>query len=148
MALYLLFQIMLSWLAAFCILVLFYKTVSATQSEIYREPAFLTWLLAMLEVDFSLKAKFISSTIISHGMGICLTAVYCLIWYCEFREISWTASLFIGFISALLRIISWTFLILVIPSGHLDNFKGYYLQLVFLHNLFTIIVLMVYKAVQ
>jgi hypothetical protein len=146
MAFYLLSQIIMSWLITFCILFLFYKTVSATDNEIYREPTFLTWLLTMFDVDFSLKAKFIASSIISHGMGICFAAIYYLIWYYEFKEISWTTSFFIGLISALLRIISWTFLLLIIPSQQAKNFKGYYLQLVFLHNIFTIIVLTVYKC--
>ncbi|KFF02899.1 hypothetical protein [Flavobacterium reichenbachii] len=147
MALYLLFQIIVSWSIAFCILQLFYKIVSATNNEIYREPTFLTWLLTFFDIDFSLKAKFIASTVINHFMGLCFTAVYYLIWYCEFTEISWTTTLAVGLVTALLRIISWIFLLIIIPSAKVSNFKGYYLQLVFLHNIFTIIVLTLYRLV-
>ena len=145
MAFYLLFQIVISWLVACCILRLFYTTVSATVHEVYREPALLTLLLNKANIDFSLKAKVMSGSILHHIIGLCFAAVYYLIWYYEFGEISWTTSLIIGVISGLLRIISWTFLLEVIPSGQLNNFKGYYLQLVFVHNIFTFSAIIIYQ---
>lgn len=145
MALNLLFQILTSWLIAYCALSLFYKTVSATYSEIYREPTFLTSILTGVDLNFHPTAKFIVSGILNHSIGICFAGIYYLIWYYEFADISFTTSLIIGFISALLRIISWTLLLIVIPSSWLINFKGYYLQLVFLHSIFTFIVAILYK---
>lgn len=145
MIFYLLFQIFISWLVASYILKVFYKTVTIADTEVYREPTLLTSLLAAVGIDFSLKAKFIAGRIIHHSMGLCFAAVYYLVWYNEFKEISWTTSLIIGVISALLRIISWIFLLEIIPSSRLTYFKGYYLQLVFVHSIFTIATLMVYK---
>lgn len=145
MALYLLFQIFTSWFIAYCALRLFYKTVSATDSEIYREPTLLTAILTGIDLNFHPTAKFIVSCILNHSIGICFAGIYYLIWYYEFADVSFTTSLIIGLISALLRIISWTFLIIIIPSSRLINFKGYYLQLVFFHNVFTLIVMILYK---
>ncbi len=145
MALNLLYQVLTSWLIAYCVLRLFYKTVSATNSEIYREPTFLTWILAGADLNLHPTAKFIVSGILNHGIGIFFAGIYYLMWYYEFADISFTTSLMIGLISALLRIVSWTFLLIIIPSSWLINFKGYYLQLVFLHNIFTFIVAILYK---
>lgn len=145
MAFYLFFQIFVSWLITYCTLKLFYKTVSAKNHEIYQEPTFLTCILSLVAIDFSLKAKFIASNILYHCIGLCFAAIYYFIWYYEFSEISWTISLILGFVNSLLHIISWTFLLIIIPSAYLKNFKGYYLQLVFVNNIFTITTLTVYK---
>lgn len=145
MIFYLLFQIFISWLIASCILRLFYKTLSVNSSEVYREPKLLTFLLEAIQRDFTPKAKFMAGMILHHSMGLLFAAIYYLIWYCEFTEISWTVSFIIGLISGVLRIISWIFLLEVIPSAHLANFNGYYLQLVFIGNVFTIGTFTVYK---
>jgi len=141
----LLFQIFISWFTACCLLKVFYITLSVKNTEIYQEPALLTSLLSVFSVTLSHKSNYIASKILHHCMGLCFTTVYYLIWFYEFREISWTASLIIGLINSLLRIISWIFLLEIIPSARLTNFKGYYLQLVFVHNIFTIAIITVYK---
>lgn len=145
MIFYLLFQIFISWFVASCILKLFYKTVSVKDIEVYREPALLTFLLTAIDINFPLRAKFITGKILHHCIGVCFASIYYLIWYYEFKEISWTISLIIGLINGLLHIIGWVFLLEIIPSSRLSNFKGYYLQLVFVHNVFTISAITIYE---
>jgi hypothetical protein len=144
MILYLFFQILISWLTASCIINLFNAAVSAPENKIYLEPTLLTGLFAIVDINLTLKTQLIAGKILHHTIGICFTAVYYLVWYYEFAEISWTTSFIIGLISGLIRIISWTFLV-EIPSARFINFKGYYLQLVFVHNIFTITALGIYK---
>ncbi|OXA82074.1 hypothetical protein SAMN05444397_101891 [Flavobacterium aquidurense] len=138
MIFYLLFQILVSWLVACCIIRIFNKALSTPAIKFYQEPALLTSILSANAIDLSLKTKLRIGKVLHHTFGLCFAAIYYLIWYCEFDEISWTTSIIIGFISALIRIISWTFLLEIIPAVHTANFKGYYLQLVFIHNIFII----------
>ncbi|TPG45266.1 hypothetical protein [Flavobacterium pectinovorum] len=138
MILHLLFQILISWLLTCCILKIFNKALSTPDNEFYQEPALLTSLLFAIDIDLPLKAKLRAGKILHHSFGLCFATIYYLLFYCEFGEISWTTSIIIGLINGLIRIISWTFLIEIIPSAHTVNFKGYYLQLVFMHNLFII----------
>jgi hypothetical protein len=138
MILSLLFQILISWLLTCCILKIFNKALSTPDNEFYQEPALLTSLFFVIDIDLPLKAKLRAGKILHHSFGLCFATIYYLLLYCEFGEISWTTSIIIGFINGLIRIISWTFLIEIIPSVHTVNFKGYYLQLVFMHNLFII----------
>lgn len=144
MVLYLFFQILISWITASCLLNLFNIAVSAPENKIYREPTLLTALLAVAAIQLTLKGQLIAGKIIHHTIGICFTAVYYLIWYHEFAEISWTITFMLGLVIGLIRIVSWTFLLEIIPAARLVNFKGYYLQLVFLHNIFTVSVLGIY----
>ncbi|QOG01262.1 hypothetical protein [Flavobacterium sp. MDT1-60] len=139
MILYLLFQILISWLVSCFILRLFNRALSVSDNEFYQEPTLLTSLLSALNIDFPLKTKLKAGQLLHHSFGLCFATIYYLLWYSEFGEISWTTSIIIGFINALIRIISWTFLIEIIPSVHTTNFKGYYLQLVFVHNIFIIL---------
>lgn len=139
MILSLFFQIFISWLVGCCILRLFNTALSASDNEIYLEPALLTSLLSALNINFPLKAKLKAGQLLHHGFGLCFATIYYLLWYSEFGEISWTTSLIIGFITAVIRIISWMFLVEIIPPIYTANFKGYYLQLVFIHNVFIII---------
>jgi hypothetical protein len=138
MILSLLFQILVSWLVACCIIRAFNKALATPDVKFYQEPTLITSILSLIAIDLSLKTKLRIGKVLHHSFGLCFAAVYYLIWYCEFEEISWTTSIIIGFISALIRIISWTFLLEIIPSVHTTNFKGYYLQLVFVHNIFII----------
>ena len=139
MILFLLFQIFISWLAACCMLRIYSKALSASGTQFYQEPALLTSLLLALGLNLSLKAKLKIGKFLHHSFGLCFATVYYLIWYCEFEEISWTTSIIIGVITGLIQIISWIFLLKIIPAVHTSNFKGYYLQLVFVHNIFIIV---------
>jgi hypothetical protein len=138
MILYLLSQILTSWLVACCILRLFNKAVSVKDTEFYREPTLLTSIFSAINIDLTIKSKLKAGKILHHSFGLFFTTVYYMMWYSEFGEISWSTSIIIGFINALIRIISWTLLFEIIPAVHTVNFKGYYLQLVFIHNLFII----------
>jgi hypothetical protein len=144
MIFYFLFQIFISWVITCCILKLFNLVLSASHNEAYREPVLLTSLLAVVDIHLSLKNKLMAGRILHHTIGLCFTSIYYLIWYYEFAEISMTMSFIIGFIISLLNIISWTFLLEIIPAVRLVNFKGYYLQLVFVHSIFTILSLTIY----
>lgn len=142
---YLFFQILISWITASFIIKLFNVAVSVPENKIYLEPTLLTGLFAVVDISLTLKTQLIAGKILHHTIGICFTAVFYLVWYYEFAEISWTTSFILGIISGLIRIISWTFLLEIIPSARLINFRGYYLQLVFVHNIFTITALGIYK---
>ena len=148
MILYLLFQILISWLLTCCILKIFNTALSNPENEFYREPALLTSLLFAIDINLPLKAKLKAGKILHHSFGLCFATIYYLLWYNEFAEISWTTTTIIGFINGLIRIISWTFLVEIIPSTHTKNFKGYYLQLVFVHNIFIIIAFSVDWLIQ
>lgn len=139
MILYLCFQIFISWLVSCCILQVFNKALSTSDNEFYQEPSLLTSLLSVLNIDFPFKAKLKAGKVLHHSFGLCFASIYYLLWCVEFGEISWTTSIIIGFINALIRIISWMFLVEIIPSIYTANFKGYYLQLVFVHNIFIIL---------
>ena len=139
MILSMLFQIVVSWLVACCILRIFSSALSASGSQFYQEPALLTILLSSIDINLQLKTKLKAGALLHHSFGLFFAAIYYLLWYFEFTEISWTTSLIIGLVNGLISIISWTFLLEVIPSVYINNFKGYYLQLAFVHNLFIII---------
>lgn len=141
----LLFHIFVSWLITCCILKIFNKALVTSENEFYQEPALLTSLLAAVDVDLTSKAKLRAGMLLHHVFGLCFATVYYIICYYEFAEISWSMSLIIGIISGFVRIISWTFLLEIIPATHLSNFRGYYLQLVFVHNIFTISTLTLYN---
>ena len=144
MILHLHFQILISWLVTCCILRIFNKALSTPDNEFYQEPALLTGLLSAIDINLSLNTKLLTGKILHHILGICFAAVYYLIWYSEFAEISLTTTLFIAIINGLIRIIGWTFLLEIIPSLRLTNFKGHYLQVVFVHNIFTLSTLILY----
>lgn len=138
MILSLLFQILISWLVACCIIRIFNMALSTPDTKFYQEPALLTSILSAVAIDLTLKTKLRIGKLLHHSFGLCFAAVYYIIWYSEFAEISWSTSIIIGFVTGLIRIISWTFLLEIIPSVHTANFKGYYLQLVFVHSIFII----------
>lgn len=138
MIFFLLFQIVISWLVACCIIRIFNLAVASPDAKFYQEPTLLTSILSAIAIDLTLKTKLRIGKVLHHSFGLCFAAIYYLIWYCEFAEISWTTSIIIGVISALIRIISWTFLLEIIPTVYTSNFKGYYLQLVFVHSIFII----------
>lgn len=139
MILPLLFQILISWLFACCIIRIFNMALSSPDAKFYQEPTLLTSILTALTIDLTLKTKLRIGKVLHHSFGLCFAAVYYMIWYSEFAEISWSTSIIIGFVTGLIRIISWTFLLEIIPSVHTANFKGYYLQLVFVHSIFIIV---------
>ena len=139
MILSLLFQILISWLVACCIIRIFNLAVASPDAKFYQEPTLLTSILSAIAIDLTLKTKLRIGKLLHHSFGLCFAAVYYVIWYSEFAEISWSTSIIIGFVTGLIRIISWTFLLEIIPSVHTSNFKGYYLQLVFVHNIFIIV---------
>lgn len=138
MILPLLFQILISWIVACCIIRIFNMALSSPDAKFYQEPTLLTSILSAIAINLTLKTKLRIGKLLHHSFGLCFAAVYYLIWYSEFAEISWSTSIIIGFVTGLIRIISWTFLLEIIPSVHTANFKGYYLQLVFVHSIFII----------
>lgn len=138
MILPLLFQILISWIVACCIIRIFNMALPSPDAKFYQEPTLLTSILSAIAINLTLKTKLRIGKLLHHSFGLCFAAVYYLIWYSEFAEISWSTSIIIGFVTGLIRIISWTFLLEIIPSVHTANFKGYYLQLVFVHSIFII----------
>jgi len=109
MILSMLFQIVVSWLVACCILRIFSSALSASGSQFYQEPALLTILLSSIDINLPLKTKLKAGQLLHHSFGLYFTAIYYLLWYFEFTEISWTTSLIIGLVNTLISIISWTF---------------------------------------
>ncbi len=142
---HLLFQILFSWFVACFILKLFNSAISAPHSEIYREPELLIDFFDFIKINFSVKAKLIASRTLHHIIVLCFITIYYLVWYYEFAEISWEISFIIGILISMVSIIRWIFLIEIIPSARLANFKGYYLQTVFIYNIFTITAFTVYR---
>ena len=145
MIFYMFFQILISWLLACGILKLFNKAISIPQTNIYQEPKLLTDLLAIIEIEMSLKGKLMAGRILHNTIGLCFTAIYYLIWYNQFAEISLLISFSIGIIISLLGIISWIFIHEIVPADRMTNFRGYYLQLVFVYNVFTLIAVAIYQ---
>ena len=145
MIFYMFFQILISWLLACGILKLFNKAISIPQTNIYQEPKLLTDLLAIIEIEMSLKGKLMAGRILHNTIGLCFTAIYYLIWYNQFAEISLLISFSIGIMISLLGIISWIFIHEIVPTDRITNFRGYYLQLVFVYNVFTLIAVAIYQ---
>ncbi|PBJ07977.1 hypothetical protein [Flavobacterium sp. ACN6] len=141
---YLLFQILISWLIACGILVLFNRATFTSYTEVYSEAKLITNILTVFNVNPSLQGKLITSRILHHVTGLYFAAAYYLMWYYEFVEVSWNTSFLIGISIGLLRYMSWIFLLEIIPKSYIVNFKGYYLHHIFLHAIFTILILSVY----
>lgn len=140
-------QIFLSCLTAGFILKIYHSYIAAKTSEIYPEPLLLTLLLCSAGFTFNDRAKYWSSRIIYNLFGATFAALYHIIWYYEFQEISITAVILISFVLAFIQIIGSTLLLEIISSVRLTYFKGYYLQLVMIHNVFTCLVFIPYSLI-
>ena len=144
MIFYLLLHILVSWFLTCAILRFFNLMISSTSNEFHREPSLLTSLFAWADIQMTPEKTIMAGRIVHHIIGIFFTSVYYLIWYYEFAEISLIITVGIGFVIGLLNIISWAILQEIIPAVRLADFKGYYLQQVFVHNIITIIAILIY----
>lgn len=138
MILYLLFQILISWMVTCCLLKIFNKALSISKNEFYQDPALFTGFLSAIDINLHQETKLKIGMVVHHIFGLCFAAIYYLIWYSEFSEISWMTTIIIGIVNALMGIISWAFLLEIIPAVHIRNFKGYYLQQVFVNHILII----------
>lgn len=141
---YLLFQIFISWSIAYIILGLVNKITFVSYTDVYREAKLITSFFKIFNVHLSIQHKLFISRILHHITGMYFISVYYVMWYYEFTEISWKMSFLIGIVISLVRFMSWIFLLEIFPSSRTSKFKGYYLQHVFLHNTFTIMILSAY----
>lgn len=138
-------QILISSIAATSVMTLFSYAVSASARELYKEPVLLTYVLSHLHLKISPKLKNILAWVLHYIIGLLFVIGYHFLWYNEFLEISWAASILLGVISGIIGIISWVILFEIVPQKPNIDFKGYYIQLFVAHVIFGVVAFLVYK---
>ncbi|TDO73224.1 hypothetical protein EV143_106166 [Flavobacterium chryseum] len=138
-------QILISSIAATSVMTLFSYAVSASARELYKEPVLLTYVLSHLHLKISPNLKNILAWVLHYIIGLLFVIGYHFLWYNEFLEISWAASILLGVISGIIGIISWVILFEIVPQKPNIDFKGYYIQLFVAHVIFGVVAFLVYK---
>ncbi|MEO6177031.1 MAG: hypothetical protein ABIP27_17895 [Flavobacterium circumlabens] len=138
-------QILISSVAATSVMTLFSYAVSMSAREIYKEPLLLTYILTGLHLKVSPNLKTVLGWILHYLIGLCFVMGYHFLWFNEFLEVSWAASILLGIISGIIGIISWVILFEIVPQKPNIDFKGYYIQLFVAHVIFSVIAFLVYK---
>jgi hypothetical protein len=138
-------QILISSVAATSVMTVFSYAVSMSAREIYKEPILLTYLFTALHLNVSPNLKTILGWILHYLIGLIFVIGYHFLWFHEFLEISWAASILLGIISGIIGIISWVILFEIIPQKPNIDFRGYYIQLFVAHIIFSVTAFLVYK---
>lgn len=139
------FQILISSIAATSVMTLFSYAVSASAREIYKEPVLLTYVFTRLHIKISPNLKNILAWVLHYLIGLFFVIGYHFLWFNEFLEISWAASILIGVVSGIIGIIGWVILFEIIPQKPNINFTVYYIQLFVAHVIFGVVAFLVYK---
>lgn len=138
-------QILISSVAATSVMILFSYAVSMSAREIYKEPVLLTYVFTVLHLKVSPNLKTILGWILHYLIGLAFVIAYHILWFNEFLEISWSASILLGIISGIIGIISWIILFEIIPQKPDIDFRGYYIQLFIAHIIFSVTAFVVYS---
>lgn len=138
-------QILISSIAATSVMTLFSYAVSEGARETYKEPVLLGYLLSSFNITISPQLKLFLGWLMHYLIGVAFVIAYHIVWYYQFMDISWAASILLGIISGIIGIISWVILFEIVPSKPNIDFKGYYAQLFVAHVIFAIVAYVVYK---
>ena len=137
-------QILISSLVATSVMTLFSYIISESFRELYKEPVLLSYCLTTLAISLSAKTKNILGWIIHYAIGFLFVLGYYLIWENEIMNKTWTAALILGAISGIIGIASWVIIFKISDYKPKIDFKGYYLQLFFVHVIFGLSAFTVY----
>lgn len=142
---YIISQIIVTTIAATSAMTLFSYVVSASARELYKEPVLLTYVLASLNIEITLKTKVILSWILHYIIGLFFIVVYHIFWFYDFAALSWLSAFLFGFASGIIGILGWIFLFEIVPKKPNIDFKGYYIQLLIAHIIFGLAGFAVYR---
>jgi hypothetical protein len=115
MNLHIVLQIVISSIAATSLMTFFSYAVSASAREFYKEPLLLTYIFTSLHLKVASDLKIILGWVLHYLIGLFFVIGYHYLWYNEFLEISWAASILLGVISGIIGIISWVILFEIVP---------------------------------
>jgi len=142
-----LFKIFISWLSALITFFTFIRSVSdISDNELYKKPELLSSLFSIFNFNLSEKVLILSGTVTHHLVTLLFVMIYHILWFNEFKEISWIITISIGVFISMMLFLVWTLIIHVLPRQSLINFKGHYLQIVFFCNFFTMLMVGTYMT--
>jgi hypothetical protein len=144
MDIYILLQILLATIAATSAMTLFSYAISASFRELYKEPVLLTFLLAQLKIDVSLKSKATLAWLLHYFIGFIFVFIYHLLWVNNILQLSFLNALLLGAASGIIGIIGWMILFRLADYKPKIDFKGYYIQLFFAHIIFGLVAALFY----
>jgi hypothetical protein len=136
MDIYALLQILVATIAATSAMTLFSYAVSASFRELYKEPVLLTFLLAQLKIEVSLKSRATLAWLLHYFIGFIFVLIYHFLWVNDILKLSILNALLLGSISGIIGIIGWMIMFRLADYKPNIDFKGYYIQLFFAHTIF------------
>jgi hypothetical protein len=145
MTFHILFQILITTIAATSAMTLFSYVVSASARELYKEPVLLTYILSSLKLEVSPQIKMLLAWLLHYLIGLFFVVVYHYLWVCEVVEMSWPAAFVLGAASGIIGILGWVFMFKIVSQKPNIDIKGYYVQLFFAHVIFGIVAFFVYQ---
>ncbi|MFL9831750.1 hypothetical protein ABS764_12920 [Flavobacterium sp. ST-87] len=137
-------QILISSLVATSVMTLFSYIISESFRELYKEPVLLSYCLTALAISLSAKTKNVLGWIIHYAIGFLFVFGYYLLWENEIISETWIAAFILGAISGIIGILSWVIIFKISDYNPKIDFKGYYLQLFFVHVIFGLSAFAVY----
>ncbi|MNQ47181.1 hypothetical protein D3C85_610170 [compost metagenome] len=145
MTFHILFQILITTIAATSAMTLFSYVVSASARELYKEPVLLTYILSSLKLEVSPQIKMLLAWLLHYLIGLFFVVVYHYLWVYDVVEMSWPAAFVLGAASGIIGILGWVFMFKIVPQKPNIDIKGYYVQLFFAHVIFGIVAFFVYQ---
>ena len=144
MDIYALLQILVATIEATSAMTLFSYAVSASFRELYKEPVLLTFLLAQLKIEVSLKSRATLAWLLHYFIGFIFVLIYHFLWVNDILKLSILNALLLGSISGIIGIIGWMIMFRLADYKPNIDFKGYYIQLFFAHIIFGVVAALFY----
>ena len=145
MTFHILFQILITTIAATSAMTLFSYVVSASARELYKEPVLLTYILSSIKMEVSPLTKTVLAWLLHYVIGLAFVVAYHFLWVHDVVEMSWPVALVMGAISGIIGILGWMVMFKMVPQKPNIDFKGYYVQLFFAHIIFGVVAFFVYQ---
>lgn len=128
--------ILLAMFAATSLMTAFSYFVSESFNKLYKEPLLLQYLMSIWHLELSPNAKMVAGWAIHYGIGLIFVAGYFVLWKWDLYEITWLSGLIFGAIIGIIGIGGWEAMFTLTNHNPKIDFKGYYLQLFFVHIIF------------
>jgi hypothetical protein len=144
MDIYTLLQILVATIAATSAMTLFSYIISSSFRELYKEPVLLTFLLAQLKIEVSLKSKATLAWLLHYFIGLIFVVIYHFLWVNGILKLSLLNAFLLGSISGIIGIIGWMILFRLADYKPSIDFKGYYIQLFLAHIIFGLTAALIY----
>ena len=145
MTFHILFQILITTIAATSAMTLFSYVVSASARELYKEPVLLTYILSSIKMEVSPLTKTVLAWLLHYVIGLFFVLIYHYLWVYNIVELSWPAAFVLGALSGIVGILGWIIMFKIVPQKPNIDFRGYYVQLFFAHIIFGIVAFFVYQ---